>query len=36
LSRWNEAVSAGEIDMFGGKSTRDSLLVNLVLSGYAA
>jgi hypothetical protein len=36
LSRWTEADFRGEIDMFGRKSTRGSLLVNLVLSGYAA
>ena len=36
LSGWTEADFRGEIDMFGTKSTRGSLLVNLVLSGYAA
>jgi len=36
LSGWTEADFRGEIDMFGAKSTRASLLVNLVLSGYAA
>jgi hypothetical protein len=36
LSGWTEADFRGEIDMFGRKSTRGSLLVNLVLSGYAA
>lgn len=36
LSGWTEADFRGEIDMFGTKSTRGSLLVNLVLGGYAA
>src|SRR6266436_6584144 len=36
LSGWTEADFRGEIDMFGTKSTRGSLLVNLVLSGHAA
>jgi hypothetical protein len=36
LSAWTEADFRGEIDMFGTKSTRGSLLVNLVLSGHAA
>ena len=36
FSGWTEADFRGEIDMFGNKSTRGSLLVNLVLSGYAA
>lgn len=36
LSDWTEADFRGEIDMFGTKSTRGSLLVNLVLSGHAA
>ncbi len=36
LGGWTEAEFRGEIDMFGSKSTRGSLLVNLVLSGYAA
>ena len=36
LNEWTEADFRGEIDMFGHKSTRGSLLVNLVLSGYAA
>jgi len=36
LSGWTEADFRGEIDMFGRKSTRGSLLVNLVLSGHAA
>jgi hypothetical protein len=33
---WTEADFRGEVDMFGRKTTRGSLLVNLVLSGYAA
>ena len=36
LGGWTEADFRGEIDMFGNKSTRGSLLVNLVLSGHAA
>jgi hypothetical protein len=36
LSGWTEVDFRGEIDLFGTKSTRGSLLVNLVLSGYAA
>jgi hypothetical protein len=36
FSGWTEADFRGEIDMFGTKATRGSLLVNLVLSGYAA
>jgi hypothetical protein len=36
LSGWTEADFRGEIDMFGSKSTRGSLLVNLVLGGHAA
>jgi len=36
LSGWTEVDFRSEIDMFGTKSTRGSLLVNLVLSGYAA
>ena len=36
LGGWTEADFRAEIDMFGTKSTRGSLLVNLVLSGYAA
>ena len=36
LSGWTEADFRAEIDMFGTKSTRGSLLVNLVLSGHAA
>jgi hypothetical protein len=36
FSGWTEADFRGEIDMFGTKATRGSLLVNLVLCGYAA
>jgi hypothetical protein len=36
LSGWSEADLRGVVDMFGRKSTRGSLLVNLVLNGYAA
>ncbi|PYT29383.1 MAG: hypothetical protein DMG57_11860 [Acidobacteria bacterium] len=36
LSGWTEADFRGEVEMFGRKNTRGSLLVNLVLSGYAA
>jgi hypothetical protein len=36
LSGWTDADFRGEIDMFGRKSSRGSLLVNMVLSGYAA
>jgi hypothetical protein len=36
LSDWTEADFRGVIDMFGTRSTRGSLLVNLVLSGHAA
>jgi hypothetical protein len=36
LSGWTEADFRGEIDVFGARSTRGSLFVNLVLSGYAA
>ena len=36
LGRWTEADFRGEIEMFGRKSSRGSLLVNIVLSGYAA
>ena len=36
LSGWTEADFRSEIDVFGTKSTCGSLLVNLVLSGYAA
>jgi hypothetical protein len=36
LSRWTEADFRSEIDMFGTKSTRGSLLINMVLSSHAA
>jgi hypothetical protein len=36
LSGWTETDFRGEIDVFGTKSTRGSLLVNLVLGGHAA
>ena len=36
LGDWTEADFRGEIDMFGTKSTRGRILVNLVLSGHAA
>jgi len=36
LSGWTEADFRGEIDVFGHKSTRGSLLVNQVLGGHAA
>jgi hypothetical protein len=36
LSGWTDAEFRGLIDMFGRKSSRGSLLVNMVLSGYAA
>jgi hypothetical protein len=36
LSGWTEADFRSEVDMFGNKSSRGSLLVNLVLSAYAA
>ena len=36
LSGWTDADFRGEIDMFGRRSSRGSLLVNIVLSGYAA
>jgi hypothetical protein len=36
LNEWTEADFREAIDMFGTKSTRGSLLVNLVLSGHAA
>lgn len=36
LGEWTEADFRSEIDMFGTKSTRGSLLVNLVLSAHAA
>ena len=36
LGDWSEADFRGEIDMFGTKSARGSLLVSLVLGGHAA
>ncbi len=36
LSGWTEADFRGEVDMFGGKSSRGALLVRLVLGGCAA
>ena len=36
LGAWTEADFRAEIDMFGNKATRGSLLVNLVLCGHAA
>lgn len=36
LSGWTDADFRGEVDMFGQKSTRGSLLVNMILSGCAA
>jgi hypothetical protein len=36
FTEWTEADFRGEVDMFGSKTTRGSLLVNLVISGYAA
>ncbi|MBZ5609376.1 MAG: hypothetical protein LAP38_14020 [Acidobacteriia bacterium] len=36
LSRWTAADFRREVDMFGAKRTRGSLLVDLVLSGHAA
>ena len=36
LGGWTDADFRSEIDVFGRKSSRGSLLVNLVLSGYAA
>ena len=36
LGRWTETDFRAEVDMFGHKSTRGSLLVNLVLSAHAA
>jgi len=36
LGDWTEAEFRSEVDMFGNKSTRGSLLVNIVLSGFAA
>ena len=36
LGDWTEADFRGEVDMFGTKSSRGSMLVNLVLCGHAA
>jgi len=36
LGLWTEADFRSEVDMFGRKSARGSLLVNMVLSGHAA
>jgi hypothetical protein len=36
LSGWTEADFRGEVDMFGRKSSRGALLVNMVLGGCAA
>lgn len=36
LGGWADADFRGEVDMFGRKSTRGSILVNMVLSGCAA
>ena len=36
LSGWTEADFRGDVDMFGNKQSRGSLLVNLVLGGHAA
>jgi hypothetical protein len=36
FSAWTEADFRAEVDMFGRKSSRGSILVNLVLSAYAA
>lgn len=36
LSGWTEADFRSEVDMFGRKSSRGSILVNLVLCGHAA
>jgi hypothetical protein len=36
LSAWTESDFRGEIEVFGTKSTRGSLLVSLVLGGHAA
>src|SRR6266436_2527304 len=36
LNGWTEADFRGEIDFFGTRATRGSLLVSLVLSGHAA
>jgi hypothetical protein len=36
LSDWSDADFRGEVELFGKKSTRGYLIVNLVLSGFAA
>jgi hypothetical protein len=36
LGEWTEADFRAEIDVFGRKSTRGSMVVNLVVSGHAA
>jgi hypothetical protein len=36
LNEWSDADFRSEIDLFGTKATRGSLLVNLVVSGHAA
>ena len=36
LSGWTEAEFRAEVDMFGRKSSRGALLVNMVLGGCAA
>jgi hypothetical protein len=36
LSGWTESDFRGEVDMFGRKSSRGALLVNMVLCGHAA
>jgi hypothetical protein len=36
LSGWTEAEFRAEVDMFGRKSSRGALLVNMVLGGHAA
>ena len=36
LSAWTEADFRGDVDMFGTKSSRGALVVNLVLGGHAA
>jgi hypothetical protein len=36
LGSWTEADFRGEIEMFGRKASRGSLIVNLVVSGHAA
>jgi hypothetical protein len=36
LNGWNEADYRGEVDLFGQKNSRGYLLINIVLSGFAA